>query len=272
MFDVLVCGSLHLDTVVRGRLPAPDETVMGEGVAYACGGKGGNQAVAAARAGARTAMIGRVGDDDAGRTLTANLEQHGVDVSGVAVGAEPSGMSVAIVDEAGDYGAVVVSGANRAIVIGAVPEANVLVLQNEVPQAVNEAVIAHSDAFTIWNAAPTRDGALVADLLVVNRVEASTMLGAPIETAHGAVAALEAGRSPAPLTCITLGAGGAVIGGGARTLHVPAPKVDVVSSHGAGDCFVGALAAAIARGTAPFDAVVPAVEAAARFVAAARAT
>lgn len=267
MIDVLVCGSLHLDTVVRGRLPGVDETVMGEGVAYVCGGKGGNQAVAAARTGARTAMIGRVGDDDAGRTLRANLERHGVDASGVAVGTEPSGMSVAIVEPGGEYGAVVVSGANRAIAIGTVPQAKVLVLQNEVPHAVNEAVIAASDAFTLWNAAPMREGVLAAGLLVVNRVEASALFGTPIETPDDAAAALKADRSPAPLTCITLGAGGAVIGGGGRTVHVPAPAVEVVSTHGAGDCFVGALAAAVARGVEVFEAVSVAVEAAARFVA-----
>lgn len=266
--DVLVCGSLHLDTVVRGRLPARDETVMGEGVEYACGGKGGNQAVAAARAGARTAMIGRVGDDDAGRTLRADLQAHGVDIALVQTGPEPSGMSVAIVNADGDYGAVVVSGANRMIEVGEVPEARVLVLQNEVPEAVNRAVLARATgAFAIWNAAPARDVSLPVDLLVVNRVEAAAMFGATVETPEEAVAALRAGRSPVPLACVTLGEGGAVIGGRDGAEHVPAPAVTVRSTHGAGDAFTGTLAAAMAGGAEPLEAVRGAVEAAARFVA-----
>ena len=268
--DVLVCGSLHLDTVVRGRLPAPDETVMGESVSYAFGGKGGNQAVAAARAGARTAMIGRVGDDDAGRTLLANLQEAGVDTTHVATGPEPSGMSVAIVRPDGEYGAVVVTGANAMIEVCDVPAAKVLVLQNEVPEAVNVAVARRAaGAFVVWNAAPMRQGSGLeglVDLVVVNRVEASQMFGGAIETPRQAVEALEDGRSPVALACITLGAGGAVVGRAGQAVHVPAPAVKVASSHGAGDAFVGVLAAEVARGAEAFDAVRVAVEAAARFV------
>lgn len=283
-FDVLVCGALHLDTVVRGRLPRPDETVMGESVTYACGGKGGNQAVAAARAGARTAMIGRVGRDDAGRTLRANLEAAGVDVSAVAIGDERSGMSVAIVEESGEYGAVVVSGANRRITVGDMAPARVVVLQNEVPEAVNAAVATRAreqNATTIWNAAPLEPGGLrleglaldgrvladVVDLLVVNRVEAAAAFGAPVDTAEAAVRLVEAGRSPVGVTCITLGAAGAVIGGPGHARHLPAPPVAVASTHGAGDAFVGVLAARIARGMDVFEAAGEAVAAAARLVA-----
>ena len=114
IFDVIVCGSLHLDIMVKGApLPRLDETAVGSGWGMACGGKGGNQAVMAARMGARTAMIGRVGEDDFGRRLLANLDRFQIDR--IAVGKDESagsGMSVAIVDAQGDYGAVIVSGAN----------------------------------------------------------------------------------------------------------------------------------------------------------------
>ena len=113
-FDVIVCGSLHLDIVLHApRLPVRDETVTGTGWRQVCGGKGGNQAVMAARAGAQTAFIGRVGDDAFGRRLRENLVGAGVDVAEVCVDPQAgSGMSAAILQDDGDYGAVIVSGAN----------------------------------------------------------------------------------------------------------------------------------------------------------------
>ena len=112
---VVVVGALHLDVVVTApHLPAGDETVMGETVDFVCGGKGGNQAVAASRHGARTTLLGRVGDDMFAPTLLRNLEEAGVDTALIQKGENArSGMSVAIVDAAGEYGAVVVSAANR---------------------------------------------------------------------------------------------------------------------------------------------------------------
>ena len=110
-FDVIVCGSLHLDIMVYApSLPRPDETVPGTRWGQQCGGKGGNQAVMSARAGARTAMIGRIGADDFGTRLIENLKAAGVDASAVLVDpTEGSGMSAAIVRDDGDYGAVIVS-------------------------------------------------------------------------------------------------------------------------------------------------------------------
>ncbi len=145
-FDVIVCGSLHLDIVVHARaLPRIDETAVGSAWKQVCGGKGGNQAVQAARAGAQTAMIGRIGDDAFGKTLHANLLNEGVDVSGLSV--DPSvgsGMSVAILQDDGDYGAVIVSGSNLSIDPKMLQEqwtalggGKILILQNEVPDAVN---------------------------------------------------------------------------------------------------------------------------------------
>ena len=125
MFDVIVCGSLHLDIMVDApHLPRLDETAVGKAWRQVCGGKGGNQAVQAARHGAKTAMIGCVGEDDFGARLTANLDAAGVDRSGIGVDRRAgSGMSVAIVDKNGDYGAVIVSGANLALDAGAISAA-----------------------------------------------------------------------------------------------------------------------------------------------------
>jgi ribokinase len=191
-FDVIVCGSLHLDIVVQaGALPRIDETAVGSSWKQVCGGKGGNQAVQAARAGARTAMIGRVGEDAFGKTLLANLLNEGVDVSGVSVDASVgSGMSVAILQDDGDYGAVIVSGSNLCIDTNmldahwtALGGTKILVLQNEVPDAVNLAIAktAHAaGAQVVINAAPARElsqGLLAQiDVLIVNRVEGNEWL------------------------------------------------------------------------------------------------
>src|ERR1700676_960568 len=116
-FDVIVCGSLHLDVMVYApTLPRPDETVAGSRWSLECGGKGGNQAIMAARSGARTAMIGRGGADDFGVRLRDNLIVAGIDASAVHVdSAAASGMSAAIVRDDGEYGAVIVSGVNLRI-------------------------------------------------------------------------------------------------------------------------------------------------------------
>ena len=261
-FDVIVCGSLHLDIMVYApNLPRPDETVVGLRWAMQCGGKGGNQAVMAARAGARTAMIGRIGADDFGARLRAHLEAAHVDARAVGVDAAAgSGMSTAIVRDDGEYGAVIVSGANLNIDPAAAARtwreiggAAVLVLQNEIPDAANAAVAraARADgARVILNAAPAR--ALSAtlrdsvDILVVNRIEAEMRSGESLSDAAAVAAKLGASF---PNVIVTLGGEGLWV----KTAEGPptriAPKVvKVVSTHGAGDCFVGALAATLARG------------------------
>lgn len=250
---ILVCGSLHLDVMVSApRLPRLDETLAGQGVAYASGGKGGNQAVAAARMGARVAMAGRVGDDAFGARLLAALDAAGVDRAQVQRGAGPSGMSVAIVDESGGYGAVIVSAANLAIAADAVqvPAGTThVLLQNEVPEAVNLAVARTARAAgarVVLNAAPARamDPDLLActDLLIVNRVEAGDLTGAAPEDAARALA----DRGPGAVI-VTLGGDGLVLWDGALA-GLPAHGVNAISTHGAGDSFVGALAAEWARG------------------------
>jgi ribokinase len=156
--QVLVVGALHHDVIVSApRLPALDETLPGSAVTYALGGKGGNQALAAARHGAATAFAGRVGADEAGHTMVAQLAAGGVDTAQIIHDpAHASGMSVAIVTAGGEYAAVIVSAANRAVNADdiIVPEGTrVVVLQNEVSETVNVAVANKAEragAMVLW--------------------------------------------------------------------------------------------------------------------------
>lgn len=277
--DVLVVGSLHRDVVVHApRLPGRDETLPGTAFRLVSGGKGGNQAVAAARMGARTAMVGRVGRDAFGRDLLAGLDAAGVDRTLVAEDeAAASGMSVAILDPAGDYGAVIVSGANLAIPPEAAADAvrrlapRVLVLQNEVPAAVNRAAAAAARGLVIWNAAPARvvEPALLdaVGLLVVNRVEAAAMAGMPVASVPDAEIAARSLAGPMHDAIVTLGGDGAVLADRSGAIrHVPAVPTAIVSTHGAGDMFVGALAARLAAGMPLADALAFASAAAALHV------
>jgi ribokinase len=260
MIDVAVVGSLHLDIMVDApRLPGRDETLMGRSWHSKCGGKGGNQAVAAARFGARTAFGGKIGRDDFGARLRANLAANGVDTACVDDDERlGSGMSVAITDAGGEYGAVVVSGANRTIDASAIADrwaplwtCKLLLLQNEIPEDVNlvaARAARRNGARILLNAAPAR--ALpkelldLLDILIVNRVEAAMLSGK--EDAHAALAVL---HRPGLAVVVTLGAEGLLVKARDGAVQaMAARKVDTVSSHGAGDLFCGALAARLTGG------------------------
>lgn len=248
---VLVAGSLHLDMILAApHLPAPDETVTGSSVTQAFGGKGGNQAVAAARMGAQAIMAGAVGSDAAAPVLRAALAAAGVEHGPVQTVPGASGMSVAILDAQATYGAVIVSAANLAfdpaqVVLPA--GLAVLVLQNEIPEAANLALArrAAAGARVILNAAPARvvspELLALCDLLVVNRGEAAGLLGMTYPP-RAAVRALAVLGPKAAI--VTLGGEGVV----SCSFEQPAFAVKVVSTHGAGDMYVGALAAEWARG------------------------
>lgn len=265
VLDVAVVGSLHLDIMIEApRLPQSDETVVGRAWGFKCGGKGGNQAVAAARLGARTGMGGRIGADDFGGRLRANLKAAGVDERWVEVDPQAgSGMSVAILEERGDYGAVIVSGANLRIDPECMAKgwadlwiAPVVLLQNEIPEPVNLAAARAARACgarIVLNAAPARplsfELADFVDVLVVNRVEAGALAGRAVSSVGEAIGAAKALQRAGQDLIVTLGAGGLIVvpTDGAMQ-HLPALPVAVVSTHGAGDCFCGALAARLAHG------------------------
>lgn len=253
--SVFVCGSLHYDVVVDApHLPRLDETVAGGAVNYIMGGKGGNQAVAAARMGAATHFAGRVGDDAAGAGLLNGLEAAGVETSQVQHDPGASGMSVAIVEPAGGYGAVIVSAANLQIEPDRIvlpDDTSIVLLQNEVPEAVNLAIAQRARAAGVQvmlNAAPARKVGVellgLVDTLVVNRVEAADMLGedeSVLEPLSAARSLIAIGPGAA---IVTLGGDGVVLAEAETVTSFPAHEVNVVSTHGAGDAFLGALAAA----------------------------
>lgn len=283
---VLVVGSLHHDIVVEADpLPRRDETAVGSRWYPKFGGKGGNQAVAVARAGAVCRMLGAVGDDAFGVFLREGLRKGGVDDRFVAVLPDAgSGMSVAIQDAQGDYAATIVSGANLRIDPAALTDpalwqdVTLMILQNEVPEALNLAAAKAArerQVPVLLNAAPAR--ALAAglvpliDILVVNAVEAEMMGGGRVADLVTAEAAARVLSDRFGKVIVTAGSKGlAAVGPQDGSFTLPAEKVTVVSSHGAGDAFVGALGAGLARGIAFRSAVAEASRAAARHVSTAR--
>ncbi len=256
---VLCAGSLHHDVIVEAPgLPRLDQTLTGTALRTAFGGKGGNQAAAAARAGAAAHMAGAVGSDDMAIALRAALDAAGVRRDEVQTHPGPSGMSVAITLPDGSYGAVIVSGANllfrpEAVVFPA--HCALLLLQSEIPAEANLALArqARSDwVRVVLNAAPARpvapDLMTCLELLVVNRGEAADLLGRPEATLDASEAAKDLRRLGPQAVIVTLGGDGLVLSDADQTAHHLARKVAVVSSHGAGDAFIGALAAEWARG------------------------
>ncbi|MFG1953995.1 ribokinase [Micromonospora sp. NPDC048830] len=277
MPDIVVFGSLNADLVLTvPSLPAAGQTVLGGRVQTHNGGKGANQAVAAARlAGAgQVRMVGRVGDDEYGRHLRADLAAAGVDVAAVLVDpTEPSGIALILADAAGQNMIAVSPGANGAVDDSDVARAaadlragDVVVCQLEVPlpavRALSTATRA-AGARLVCNAAPAAmldaDVLAALDVLVVNETEAQVVLGAVVAgPADAAAAACRAGCA----VVVTLGAEGAVYADpDGRSGQCPAPIVDAVDTVGAGDAFVGALAVALAAGASLPDAVAAGVTA-----------
>lgn len=263
---VVVVGSLHYDIMVDAPdRPRKGETVTGFGWRPKFGGKGGNQAVAAAKAGADVRMAGAVGNDDFGRFLLSNLTSAGVDASRVArVDHTGSGMSVAITDADGDYGAVIVSGANTATNPESLSDpalwqgAGILVLQNEIPEPVNLAAAKAARRAGVpvcLNAAPYRpltdEFSQLVDILVVNAIEAEQFSGHPVNDLVSARDAALTLSSRYAIVVVTAGGDGVVgIERGHEPVAVPAMQVRLVSTHGAGDVFVGSFATALAGGQA----------------------
>ncbi|MDQ1038513.1 ribokinase [Streptomyces sp. V3I8] len=268
-YDLLVVGSANADLVVGvERRPGAGETVLGSDLALHPGGKGANQAVAAARLGARTALLARVGDDAHGRLLLDSQRAAGVDTSGVLVGGAPTGVALITVDPSGDNSIVVSPGANGRLVpadLRAAPAAALLAAsrvvsaQLEIPlETVAEAVrgLRPGTRFVL-NPSPPRElpeAVLAAcDPLIVNEHEARVVLGAdagrtPEEWA-GALLAL----GPRSVV-VTLGEEGALVADASGTVRVPAVRVDAVDTTGAGDSFTAALAWRLGAGESLADA------------------
>ncbi len=270
MTRVFVVGSINQDFVLRvDRRPEPGQTVTDAELSLYPGGKGANQAVAAARLGTDVAIFGRVGKDGFGEELVRNLRDNGVETSQVeATSRAPTGSAFVTVTPDGENAIVVSPGANRRFgpkeiekASEALRQARLLIAQLEVSiEAVETAarIVDGSGGRFLLNLAPPREvpEALLrlSDPLVVNEHEARFLLGDDKqEPEEAAEKLLEFGP---PSAVITLGAEGAILAAGGSVQHFPAPEVEAIDTTGAGDAFVGALAAKLAEGV-PLKAAVP---------------
>jgi len=245
--DVCVVGSANLDLVATTpRIPGAGETVLGTGYAEHAGGKGLNQAVAAARSGAAVAFVGCLGDDDAGRRMRAVLGGEGISDAAVGTSHTPTGRALIVVDGNGENSIVVVAGANQDVSLQEpFPAASVVLCQLEVPlDRVAEALAAarRGGATTILNPAPAAalPGELLAtcDIVVPNEHEVELLGGVDALLAAGCRAVV-----------VTRGGAGVDVHTLDGVDHCPPFEVEVVDTTGAGDAFCGSLAARLAAGS-----------------------
>jgi ribokinase len=285
---ILVVGSLNMDQVVRvPRMPVVGETLLGAGsLKLVPGGKGANQAVAMARLGGRVAMAGRVGTDPFGERLLGALQADRIDTDLVVVDQEEaSGVAFIFLSPEGNNAIIVAGGANMQVgrdeeqfarIVAAMRHASALVLQLEIPVATVKRLIEVAATMKIpvvLNLAPAqslpRATLKQVSILVLNETEASILSGQRVESVEDAriVATVLRGYG-IDMVVVTLGASGALLttsgeDGKVRCIYQKAPKVFVVDSTAAGDCFVGALTVAITEGQSPEDALRFAVHASA---------
>lgn len=277
--QVVVVGSINMDLVVRtARLPEAGETVSGTSFATIPGGKGANQAVAAARLGARTAMIGCVGDDAFGVELRRVLAADGIDCRAVrAAAGVPTGVALIEVDDAGRNHIVVVPGGNGRLVPADVQAheellagARAVVLQLEVPLATVAWTAARARALgklVVLNPAPAQPlpAELLAstDYLVPNELEAAALAGVRVDSPASAAEAAQRLRAQGVRNVIiTLGAAGVLSATADGVQHHPARPVKAVDSTAAGDTFIGGLCASLVAGR-PLDRAIAFAQAAA---------
>lgn len=261
--DVVVVGSINADLILQvERHPRPGETLLGHTSTVLPGGKGANQAVAAARLGADVAMVGAVGEDAYAATALAGLRDAGVDLTHVRTVDAPTGLAVVTLSDDGENTIVVLPGANATVTPHRVDDAadlvagaRVCVVQAEIPLATVAHVArlaAAGGTRLVLNVAPAAElppeTVAAADPLVVNEHEAAILLGR--RYADPAESARELAARGVRSVVVTLGVGGVVGVADGATWSLPARRVDALDTTGAGDAFVGALAAGIADGLA----------------------
>lgn len=271
---VTVVGSLNMDLVARApRLPQPGETLAGHAFAQVAGGKGGNQAVAAARLGAHVSMLGCVGADPNGAQLRAGLEAEGIDCAALETSTTaPTGVALIIVDDGSQNAIVIIAGSNGEVTPAtlarheaALAAAQVVICQLETPPGAVHAALAAARRLgktVILNPAPATgplpaDWLPLIDYLIPNELEAATLTGLPVTSPADANAAADAlRRAGARNVIVTLGAQGLVAAlGEAAPQHFDAPRVKAVDTTAAGDTFIGGFAAQLARGADVTDAI-----------------
>lgn len=266
-YDLLVVGSANADLVIGvERRPAAGETVLGSDLVVHPGGKGANQAVAAARLGARTALLARVGDDAYGRLLLRSQREAGVDTAGVLVGGTPTGVALITVDPSGDNSIVVSPGANGRltpedvrVAAGLLRASRVVSAQLEIPLETVVELVRNLPSGTRFVLNPSPPRPLPAELLaacdplIVNEHEARVIVGGPLDGAPEDWARALLALGPRSVV-VTLGAEGALVATGDAMTRVPSVKVDAVDTTGAGDAFTAALAWRLGTGFALPDA------------------
>ncbi len=263
---ILVLGSINLDLVARvPRLPIAGETLMGSSFLTTPGGKGANQAVAAARLGVPTQMVGRVGADEFGRSLLTGLQTAGVDTQAVQIDATThSGVALITVNAGGENQIVVIPGANGqmdetdvARLLPLLPQAQVLLLQLEIPLSAVKLAAQAAQAtgvLVILDPAPAPTESLeeiypFIHILTPNQVEASQLVGFAVnDRASAERAAIALHQAGVATVIVKLGAAGVVCATANALWHVPAFPVPVVDTVAAGDAFAGGLAVALAEG------------------------
>jgi len=266
-YDLLVVGSANADLVIRvERRPAAGETVLGSDLVVHPGGKGANQAVAAARLGARTALLARVGDDGHGRLLLQSQRAAGVDPAGVLVGGAPTGVALITVDPSGDNSIVVSPGANARLApedvraaSGLLHASRVVSAQLEIPLETVVEVVRRLPPGTrfVLNPSPPRplpaEVLAACDPLIVNEHEARVIAGGELDGSPEDWAAALLALGPRSVV-VTLGAEGALVATGEAMTRIKSVKVDAVDTTGAGDAFTAALAWRLGAGSSLPDA------------------
>jgi len=269
MPDILVVGSLNADLVVRApRFPQPGETIRGEDLQVIPGGKGANQAVAAARLGANVSMLGRVGEDNFGDFLLGNLKSNKVDSQLIQRDNASTGTAIIVVDSNGQNSIVLSAGANGKVddedlSTVSFPDFDLFLLQLEIPlrTVLSAAKRAHESGLrVILNPAPAKElpNELISltDFLIPNESELSLLTDVPVNdmnsTETAARALLKLG---AKNVIVTLGSKGALIVTGSKMTHVESYEVNVVDTTAAGDAFIGGFATALLRAKSLEEAV-----------------
>ncbi|MDQ2848805.1 MAG: ribokinase [Actinomycetota bacterium] len=276
--QVLVVGSLNEDLRLRTpTVPAAGETVLGGPHDWGLGGKGSNQAIAAARYGATVAMIGLLGDDAGAEKIRAAFDAEGIDTTLLGTSTDAAtGLALIVLEPSGENRIIVSAGANLQLTVAGVTAASdrvagaaVVLAQLEIPLPVVQAAFDNARGTTVLNAAPAQQlpAELLAatEVLVVNEGELAMIAGLAGAASVAGVPAIvgACGGIVGPSTVIvTRGAAGAVVVDAAGPTEVPAPQVDAIDTTGAGDCFCGVLAASLAEGVEIHQAAMIAVRAA----------
>ncbi|MEZ2240323.1 ribokinase [Microcoleus sp.] len=272
--SIIVFGSINIDLVAKTpRLPLPGETIIGSNFLTAGGGKGANQAVAAARLGVSTHMIGRVGNDNFGEELLTNLQSYGLNIDNISIDKNShSGVAIIAVDDGGQNNIIVIPGANNHLgdadierLQKLLPGATSLLLQLEIPlEVVHMAALIAGEAGVrvILDPAPARSDLPLElypliDTIAPNEVEASQLVGFAVHDTETAIkAAKKLQERGVKNAIVKLGDRGVVAVTADRTLFVPAFAVEAIDTVGAGDAFNGGLAAALDAGLSLEEAVV----------------